>query len=193
LERREVVALMGAGLPALAALRPERLWATGIEAHGAARRAGAPRLPAAQQELVEALAEAIIPRTDTPGAREAGVAGFIAVIVAEYYTAAERDAFERGLADVEARARAVLGVPFATAGAAQQAALLTGLEAEARALRRADPTGPTPFFSRLKGLVLHGYYTSEIGMRDELHWQQMPGRFDGCVELGAVPAPPGGN
>ena len=51
-----------------------------------------------QREAVDAMAEAIIPTTDTPGASEAGVAEFIEAIVSEWYDAEQREHFMRGLA-----------------------------------------------------------------------------------------------
>ena len=60
-----------------------------------------------------ALADAIIPRTDTPSATEVGVLGWIDVIAADYYTDADRLALTTGLDAIDAQARAIAGQPFA--------------------------------------------------------------------------------
>lgn len=189
MKRRELLRLLGAAAAATG-LSPAQL--------AAVTRAGARRPRRAfftdhQRETVATIAEAIIPATDTPGARDAGVAEFIEAIVSEWYRPGERGRFMRGLADVDARARAIANTPFALAAADRRIAILTGLEAEGDALRAGDDDAPTPFFHRIRGLVLHGYYTSEVGMTQELRYRPLPGRYEGCVDLTDVARPvPGG-
>jgi len=134
-------------------------------------------LTAAQAELVATLAEHIIPATDTPGARAARVDAFIDALLADVFTADERERFVAALADVDARARAAAGAPFVQAAAAHRIALLEALEREARA----GGDAATPFFPWIKELTLVGYYTSEIGATQELRYLHVAGRYDGDV------------
>jgi hypothetical protein len=192
LNRRDSLRLLGvAALPALADLSPRQLHALVRETHRRARAPGrAGVFDPHQRALVDTIAEAIIPATDTPGARAAGVTGFIEVIVGEWYHDDERAAFSRGLADVDARSQADFQNGFLDLTAPQQHAILTGLEAESRALPRG---GPPLFFARMKDLTLYGYYTSEIGVRQELGEEFMPGRFEGAAPVRTRPrAEPGG-
>ena len=96
-----------------------------------------------QSELVATIAEHIIPATDTPGARAAGVQRFIDVILSDYYKDDERKKFLDGLAQLEARAEKELGAPFMKATSAKQLALLTAIDAESyppqRVLEKAEP------------------------------------------------------
>jgi hypothetical protein len=98
---------------------------------------------AGQSELVATIAEHIIPATDTPGARAAGVHRFIDVILSDYYKDDERKKFLDGLAQLEARAEKELGTPFMKSTAAKQLALLTAIDAESyppqRVLEKAEP------------------------------------------------------
>ena len=100
-------------------------------------------LSADQTELVATIAEHILPATDTPGARAAGVHRFIDAVLASYYKEQERTRFVDGLAQVNARARQAHGTSFLEATASQQVALLTAMDAEAypppRVLERAEP------------------------------------------------------
>jgi hypothetical protein len=135
-------------------------------------------LTAPQGELLATLAELIIPATDTPGARAARVDAFIDGLLADIYTAEERDRFLAGLADVDARARAAHGVPFLETTPEQQVAVLSALEQEGR--QTADRQ-TRPFFPWLKELTLTGYYTSEIGASQELRYLHVSGYYDGDV------------
>lgn len=100
-------------------------------------------LSAEQSELVAAVAEHIIPATDTPGARAAGVDRFIDAMLTDYYKADERSRFLQGLAGLDARAQKEHGAPFLKTTAAQQVALLTAMDAESyppqRVLEKAEP------------------------------------------------------
>ena len=127
----------------------------------------APRtLSAAQLELVATVAEHIIPETDTPGARAAGVHRFVDTLLTDHYPATERDRFLAGLADVDARARSAHGQAFAQCAPEQRIALLTELDARAYAASSGEDGW---FFRRMKELTLVGYYTSQIGATQELH------------------------
>jgi len=140
----------------------------GCEARGAPEGSWRPRaLTPDQAELVATIAEQILPETDTPGARAVGVHRFIDALLAESYSAEQRERFVAGLAD--------LGRAFQTSTPDQQRALLERLDHEA-----------APFFRTLKELTLVGYYTSEIGATRELHHAPVPGRYDGCVPLAQV-------
>ena len=159
--------------------------------------AAAPPLSESQSALIAAIAEQIIPETDTPGARSAGVPGFIATMLAEYYTPAERERFLAGLADVDARAHARFGRPFVRCTSDQQHALVLALDTEtfpgssgsAAAAGSAASRGahaPPTFYRLMKELTVVGYYTSEPGATKELRYVQVPGRFDGCVPLAKI-------
>ncbi len=143
----------------------------------------APRtLSPAQLELVATLAEHIIPQTETPGARAAGVHRFVDTLLTDHYATAERDRFLAGLAGVDTQAQARYGKPFAQSATEQQLALLRELDAAAYAAGRGEDTW---FFRRMKELTLVGYYTSEIGAMQELHVSPF-GTYRGDIPYTAV-------
>lgn len=137
-----------------------------------------------QAELVTAIAETIIPETDTPGARAAEVHRFVDTMLAEYYTGAERDHFLAGLAEVDARAQRACGRAFVRCTARDQYALLEQIDREtfASAVVGQRESFP-PFFRTMKELTILGYYTSRVGATRELRHVQVPGRFEACVPL----------
>jgi hypothetical protein len=132
----------------------------------------APRtLDPGQLELVATMAEHVVPQTDTPGARAAGVHRFVDTLLSDHYPAAERDRFVAGLADVDARTRSRHSKAFVECTADQQVALLTELDEAAYPVAGGDaPRSPEAwFFHRVKELTLVGYYTSQVGATQELH------------------------
>jgi hypothetical protein len=131
-----------------------------------------------RSELVKALADAIIPRTDTPSASDVNVMAFIDVIVAEYYSDDERSVFLAGLDLIGARVKRGDATSFAGLSPESQKTLLDSLD---QPVDRQAPDARA--WSRLKGLVIHGYFTSEQVQKDVLHSVVMPGRFDGNAPM----------
>ena len=136
------------------------------EAFAAWERVAAGHRPAggltdAQLGLVGQIADQIIPRTDTPGAIDVGVPAFVDVIVTENDTDAERRAFGDGLDAIAAGGMSV---------EALEALTDRGVE-------------PARTYWRLKGLIVHGYFTSEPVMKTVLNVVVMPGKFDGAAPM----------
>ncbi len=148
-------------------------------------------LTAEQDRQVTALAELIVPATDTPGAAEAGVNQFIDLLLTDWLDAEERDSFLAGLAELDAASRERFGRSFPELSSSEQFELAAPLDAAAAELRRrAAETGEEidelPFFGRMKEWTLVGYYTSEIGMTRELQFLRVAGSYHGCLPLAEV-------
>jgi hypothetical protein len=122
-------------------------------------------LDAHQNDTVVAIGELIIPQTDTPGAKAAKVNEFIDLVLADAGPA-ERREFLRGLAWMDARSRELFGGDFVAVTPEQQTALLTILSSPANT-SAGDQLG-RDFFESVKSLTITGYYTTEIGLRQEL-------------------------
>jgi hypothetical protein len=116
-----------------------------------------------QLDTVATLSELIIPQTDTPGAKATLVDRFIDSILAEA-PPAERTSFVKGLAWMDARSKALFGKDVISATPAQQTELLTTLSAA----NSREPRAGVDFFNAIKSLTITGYYTSEVGLRQEL-------------------------
>jgi hypothetical protein len=136
-------------------------------------------LTARQNDLVVELTEAIIPQTDTPGAKAARVNRFIDRVL-EGAPAAERARFVRGLDWINERSRRLYEKDFVDASPTDRNAMLTKL-ADGRNTAAADRTG-TEFFRAIKSMTIDGYYTSEIGLVQELgdSPQMFLAEFPGC-------------
>ena len=142
-------------------------------------------LSPAHLALVRAVADTIIPRTNTPSATDVGVHKFVDVIVNEYLSDTERVAALAGLDAIDARARSESNVNFAKLSADKRSSMIDSLEKGDRS------TEPSATYWRLKGLVVHGYFTSEPVMRDVLKVTVMPGKFEGAAPVAIKRRPSG--
>lgn len=133
-----------------------------------------------QAATLEAAAEAIMPATDTPGAKDAGVARTIDGWVGGYSDKTEAAAIRAALDRIDAEARAGGGASFAALGAAQQAAVLAKIDGEA-----APATGRAPF-AVLKQYVTVAFFTSQPGATKTLRYVAVPGAYHGCIPVSQV-------
>ena len=132
--------------------------------------------------LLDEIAETILPETDTPGAKAAGVGAFMALMVTDTYAADEQNIFQAGLATLDTRCRESCGRGFLAANADERMRLLEALDAEQFDYmgQKAD-SAPAHFFRMMKELALLGYFTSEIGYTKAMRYLETPGRYDPCV------------
>jgi glucoside 3-dehydrogenase (cytochrome c) hitch-hiker subunit len=120
-----------------------------------------------QNETVVVLTELIIPETDTPGAKAALVNRYIDLLYNEEEPA-EQERLIRGLAWLDGRSFSLHNKPFVRLRPEEQTAILE---------RLADPNNTNPedqlgveFFQLIKSLTIFGFYTSQIGLDQELQY-----------------------
>ena len=148
---------------------------TAIQAHDWTPKVLTPK----QNDLVVSLTELIIPQTDTPGAKAARVNRFIDSVL-QHAPASNRTRFVRGLDWIDNRSRAMFKKEFVEASPADQTALLMQV-ADAQNAPAADRAG-VEFFRAIRAMTIDGYYTSEIGLMQELgdSPQMFLAEFPGC-------------
>lgn len=148
---------------------------------------------AADVAKLDEIAETILPRTKTPGAKDAGAGLFMAQFVTDCYTAENQATFRAGLADIDKRA----GGRFLSLKPQARTELLRALDAEARqqasAATAARAAGKKPakphYFTMIKQLSIYSFFTSEVGATKALRYVAVPGRYDG--DMPYVPGTPG--
>jgi hypothetical protein len=112
--------------------------------------------------MVGLIAETILPSSETPGAAEAGVADFIGHMLANWYSAEERERFLSGLDEFAARCVAETGKSFGDLMHDERHRFAEDRDREALALGPRS-LATAPFFAAVKELTLIGYYTSSVG------------------------------
>ena len=148
-------------------------------------------LSADQRRALTAMCEAIIPRTDTPGAIDAGVPQFVELMVRDWLSDEERAIFDRGMQDMMERIPREKNASFDKLELSDQLAILEAMEAEASDSPwyefgnvQRQFISDAPFICQLKELTAWGFFTSEVGSTQVLRYNPMPMYFDGDVPLG---------
>jgi len=161
-----------------------------------------------QEQLITEVADIIIPSTKTPGAKAAGVGPWISMMVRDCYPKDAQEVFVKGLEDLEARSKKEYNNSFLKISVKERGQLLGKVRDETVAAQKADgekaaaaekpkskaltntvkaakygPQGPSYFFAIARDLTLLGYFTSEIGATQALEYVDVPGRYNGCVDL----------
>ncbi len=119
-------------------------------------------------QMVDELSEMIIPADQqSPGARAAKVAAYIDARLAEAWENQERLAWRKGLSDVDKLSKTLAGKTFLASSPAERLAVLTRMAQNEKAPKLPEER----FFATLKSRVVHAYYTSEIGIRQEMEYK----------------------
>jgi hypothetical protein len=196
MERREALRLLAAGTALQ--LAPNKMMAMLLEARRLIGTGAPPRTLSSQQySTVQAMAELILPRTETPGATDVGASEFIDLMLTEWYDDRDRARFLAGLADVDVRTTALFGRNFVSSSPGQQAEILIALgqrmtENSGHVRETREDTAShndANFYSMLRELTLTAYYTSEAGATQELHFEIIPDSHVGCAPLPSAKGP----
>ncbi|HEX8669384.1 MAG TPA: gluconate 2-dehydrogenase subunit 3 family protein [Allosphingosinicella sp.] len=134
--------------------------------------AGAPKFfSVAQLAVVDAFAEAVIPRTDTPGARDAGVPANLDALMANWASAEHKAQFKTVVDEMDRAALSRDRASLPRLSPAKQAEFVTWYDTEKFIAEDA-------MYRRFKELVLTLYYLSEPGATQELRYELTPGKWE---------------
>src|SRR5579872_3938316 len=133
----------------------------------------------AQRKLVEELSETIIPKdSHSGGAKDAKVADFIEQRVGDGGDAVQKELWREGLRLIDSMSQHYTGKSFVDGSAEDRVAVLTVLSDN-------DHMTDIPevrFYKDLKHLTVLGYYTSSIGIHQEMEYKgnRYNQEFIGC-------------
>jgi Gluconate 2-dehydrogenase subunit 3 len=141
-----------------------------------------------QRKILAEVAEHIIPKTTTVGAKDVGVPAFIEMMMKDCYRAPDQMSFIEGLVELEKK-------NFMTQTATEQIATLTQVEADTKELMKAyevkqvkvgdnvdkenmNAKKGLPFWRLAKELTLLGYFTSKEGIAASFVYEPIPTKFE---------------
>lgn len=128
--------------------------------------------------LLAALVNAIIPETDTPGAKTVGAHLFIQRMVKDCFESKDAEAFQQGLLSIEGHSLGLFQKPFQDLSMEQQVKLLKNLSARGSA---EDKT----MVQILKRMSIQAYTNSEYFLTKHRNYTIAPGYYHGCVPVKA--------
>jgi hypothetical protein len=169
MNRREAVKTTGVLLSGIL------ITSTGLTAcKGETRNIGAGVLSAEDQNLVEEIADTLLPTTpDSPGAKAAHVGPVINLLLTDCREPAEQKRLVDGLKQF----RSTVGDHFASMSQTNRENWLRRIDAEAKA------SSGEHYFTLIRELSLQAYFSSEIGATKALRYIMTPGKWVGCVPL----------
>jgi hypothetical protein len=177
MRRRELIQLIAAVTGCAFAGR-DTLWAADL--------AETP-LPYSDSEVdfLDDVADTILPRSDTPGARDAAVGPFIARYSAACYPPEHIALLKSGILDIDAQMQVLQGKGFRQTDERAKTSLLVRIDRQAKEqadLAAAKPRDHSPhYFTLMKQLTLFGFFTSEPGATRAVRYRPIPGRYKGCI------------
>jgi hypothetical protein len=136
------------------------------------------QLSSLEETLLAEIVESIIPKTDTPGAKELEVQRFISAILTDCYDQKSRDVFTKGLQTVEQLSQKSQAQSFLKSTPEQRLAVLSKMA-------ESDDLDTKSFARMVKNLTIRGYLSSEFVMTKLKGYQMAPGFYDGCVPVKA--------
>lgn len=145
-----------------------------------AKKAAAPKFfKADQMALIATISELIIPTDEhSPGAIAAEVPEFIDLMISES-NAETKKTWTDGLAAIDKMSQTKNNAAFNKTSKDQQIALLTEISKN----EKSPQTTEEKFFKTIKNMTIDGYYTSEIGIKQELQYKGNTylKEFKGCT------------
>ena len=131
-----------------------------------------------QEKLMAELSETIIPKTNTPGAKDVSAHLFALMMVDDCYKPEEQKKFVSGLKDFDEITRKKFGKSFVECSPGQRHALVAEMEVNK------DGTGNiSAFYKITKSLTIHSFTSSQYYLTKVRVYEMVPGRFHGCVPV----------
>ena len=154
---------------------------------------------ATDAELVDELTDIILPKTDTPGAKEAKVVRYMDMMIKNVYKAEDQEAFYLGLTGFKNKLKAdgfssgkadltkMLQKYMVDLSPEQIMNTMNLLKEEAPDPKREGAADEPYYFAKflksLKSLAIAGYFGSELIGLNHLNYLPVPGPYQGCIPL----------
>ncbi|HMY84994.1 MAG: gluconate 2-dehydrogenase subunit 3 family protein [Saprospiraceae bacterium] len=155
------------------------------------------------KSLLNEVGETILPRTDTPGAKDADVAKVMEVVVRDCYWPEHQKVFVEGIRQIDEEAKGRFGKTFMEISPEQRKELLIALEEEAKKFNekveeKDKPVrekmdkeskgydfiaSPRHYYTMMKQLTMLAYFSSKECLTEAFEYIPVPGRYDGAYKI----------
>ena len=132
----------------------------------------------ADEFMLAELSETILPKTDTPGAKDLAAHLFALKMVDVCYTKENQEKYIKGMQDFESWVNKKMGKPFGKLSEAEKQSLVAELDQQ-----KSTNDAISFFYQSTKKLTIQAYTTSEYYLTKIRGYKMIPGRFQGCIPL----------
>ncbi len=133
-----------------------------------------------QMDFVIALADTILPSTETASASEAGVPALMDLVLQDVYAADVKDNFLEDLIRFDQDCEAATGQRLTALEAADRIAYVEEID---RTVMEQSYDDSVPFYYTFKTLCINLYFLTEQGIQQNLSYVPIPGGFQGDVTM----------
>ena len=131
--------------------------------------------------LLAEVSEAIIPHTDTPGAKDLSAHLFALKMLDDLYKKEDQQKFVSGLKEFGKFSNKKFDKAFAKCSTSEREAILNDLESR----KKDDEDDLSFFYTMQKGLIIEAYTTSKVYLTKIHEYKLVPGQYKGCVPVKA--------
>ncbi len=129
--------------------------------------------------FLDEIGEAIIPTTDTPGAKATEIGEFMVMMVKDTYNGEQQQTFVDGINYIRKDFKDTTGKDFMDVSVEERTSYLNDLKSK---LSESEDKEQVAVIGMLQDLTVLGYFTSEIGATQQLRYYEAPGRYDPCID-----------
>lgn len=129
-----------------------------------------------QENLLAEIVETIIPKTNTPGAKELNVQQFIPKMMMDCYDKKAQAIYKNGFELVDKNAKNTFSKSFMECDGKQRLEILNKMS-------KSENEDEKSFIQLVKGLTIKGYLSSEYVMTNLRIYEYAPARYHGCVPV----------
>ena len=127
-----------------------------------------------QENFLAEIVDTIIPKTNTPGAKELNVQLFVPKMVTDCYDKNAQDLYTKGFDLVDKNAKNAFSKPFVEGDVQQRLEVLNKMS-------KSENSDEKNFIQLVKNLTIQGYLNSEYVMTNLRIYEYAPARYHGCV------------
>ena len=128
------------------------------------------------ETLLAEIVETIIPKTDTPGAKDLEINKFVVKMITDCYDKKAQEVFAKGLISVDEIAKKYFSKSFVESNSTQKLAVLNSM-------LNSSESNDKDFVRLVKNITIQGYLNSEYVMTNLRKFQFLPGKYHGCVPV----------
>jgi hypothetical protein len=134
------------------------------------------KITADDEALMAELCETLLPKTNTPGAKDLSAHLFVLMMVDECRKKEDQEKFTKGLEAFKILSQGTINKDFMKADLSERKKLLNSIIAKLDAENDLNA-----FFKMTKGLTIQAYSSSEFYLTKVQVYELVPGRYHGCV------------